>query len=423
MTPKSLRLAFRASTSGGTLVLFALALPVLMGIGGVAVDYGTWVKQRSQLQAAADAAAMAAARELAVNAFEPLRMQAVAESWAKKAFPADGAEIGLATTVSSLDDGRSVQVRLTSERQQTLSGMLAIVPGTIEASSVATLRGQRKVCVIALDPASSATIHLKSNAWLTAKGCDVHSNAVSSSGIASDSGIQVTAARVCSGGGFSGQGTFYGSRIGDCRGIDDPLADRLAPSPSAGCTATKASVVDKGTAGGRHLLQPGTYCGGLFIGGNSYVSLAPGEYVIKDGPFVVDSNADVRGDGVGFYLTGTGSTFQFLSNARVDFNAPRSGAMAGLLFFEDRAAPLLRNHEIKTNYASNMTGTVYLSRGRFVVDATNDVAQQSAFTVIVTRQMLLTANPKLTINTNYGATTVPVPKGLGQTDGDVHLIR
>ncbi|HEX8416142.1 MAG TPA: TadE/TadG family type IV pilus assembly protein [Methylobacterium sp.] len=413
---------FARSNSGSTLLVFALAMPVLLGAVGAAVDYGTWVKQRSHLQAAADAAAMAAARELSVSTYEQTRMQTVADSWAKKAFVAEGAPLGLTVGVASQDNGTSVQVRLQHDRKQYLSGVLAVVPGHIAASSLATLRGQRKLCVIALDPTSSQTIYLKSNSWLTAKECDVHSNAISTSGVSSDGGIQVTAERVCSGGGFSGGGTFFGSKQTDCRKVEDPIADRVPP-PIGGCTATNASIVDRGSAGSRHVLSPGTYCGGLFIGGNSNVTFSPGEYVIKDGPLVVDSNADVRGDGVGFYLTGTGSIFEFLSNARISLDAPRTGALAGLLFFEDRAAPLLREHSIKTNFASNMTGTIYLPRGRFVVDATNDVAQQSAFTVIVAQQLLLTANPKLTLNTKYGATTVPVPKGLGQTDGDIYLVR
>ncbi|GJD96863.1 pilus assembly protein TadG-related protein [Methylobacterium iners] len=413
--------AFAASRSGTTLLVVALAMSVLAGAVGAAVDYGSWVKQRSHLQAAADAAAMAAARELAVSAFEQRRMQTVAESWAKKAFVDQGAGVGLTVSVAPQDNGTSVQVQLRHERKQYLSGILAVTPGQIAATSLATLRGQRKLCVIALDPASSQTIYLKSNSWLTARDCDIHSNATSSSGVESDSGIQVTAERVCSGGGFKGAGSFFASKVTDCRKIDDPIADRVPPS--AGPCEPTNTFVDRGSAGSRHVLRAGTYCGGLFIGGNSYVTLSAGEYVIKDGPLVIDSNADVRGDGVGFYLTGPGSVFQFLSNARISLDAPRSGALYGLLFFEDRSAPLLREHVIKTNYASNMTGTVYLPRGRFVVDATNEVAQQSAFTVIVTQQLLLTANPKLVLNTKYGTTTVPVPKGLGQTDGDIYLVR
>ena len=48
-------------------------------------------------------------------------------------------------------------------------------------------------------------------------------------------------------------------------------------------------------------LQPGVYCGGLTIKGNANVTFAPGEYIIKDGKFFVDSNSKVSGQGVGFF--------------------------------------------------------------------------------------------------------------------------
>jgi hypothetical protein len=236
-----------------------------------------------------------------------------------------------------------------------------------------------------------------------------------------DSGIRVTANLTCSAGGFDGQGRVEGKKLTDCPAASDPLSERGAPAIGS-CTFNNHSVIDQGNKDARHKLTPGTYCGGLFIGGSSAVEFAPGVYVIKDGPLVFDSNADIRGNHVGFFLAGSTATVQFLGNARVDLNAPKDGPLAGLLLFEDRSAPLLREHKIKTDFANNLTGTIYLSRGRFVVDATNDIAQQSAYTVIVTRQLWLTRSPKLVLNTMYGKSDVPVPKGLGPLAGNARLI-
>ena len=412
----------KTCNSGSVVLLFALMAPVLIAAVGAAIDYGIWVKQRSQLQAAADVAAMASARELTVSSFDAKRIQFVAESWAKSAYINASENQEIIVKTFSADEGKSVRVELSQSRKVYFSGILNSSPGPLEVSAVATLNGRKKICVVALDNASSSTISLKSNSWLTALGCDVQSNSVSSSGVTSDSSIQVTAERTCSSGGFFGQGSFYGLRVDGCKSVDDPLVDR-APPTVGGCTANNRSITDQGTASSPYIIPAGVYCGGLMIGGNANVRFAPGEYVIKDGPLVIDSNANAQGDGVGFYLVGNNSTFRFMSNARVSLKAPVDGALAGLLFFEDRAAPLLRNHEIKTNYVSNMTGTIYLPRGRFVVDATNEIAQQSAFTVIVVRQLLMTSNPKLIVNTNYGGTPVPVPLGLGQIGGDVRILR
>lgn len=411
---------FLHDRSGTAVLIFGLALPVVMGMGGAAVDYTALNRQRTALQGAADMAALSAAKELAIGQYSAARSQVMAEGSVQAVLGPETRRVGVAVQAISPDRASIIEVTVSQPRESYFRRLLGEAPERIEVRAKAVLFGKRKLCVIALDGTSADTIYMKSNSWLTARDCDVHSNSASASGINTDSGIQLTAARTCSSGGYRGQGSFRGERLSDCPVVRDPLAERAPPAVGA-CRVDNKPVIDRGSQGARHRLQPGIYCGGLFIGGNSVVEFAPGEYVIKDGPLVVDSNADVRGDDVGFYLTGKDATFQFLSNARVDLDAPRTGSLAGLLFFEDSASPLLREHTIKTNYASNMTGTIYLPRGRFVVDATNDVAQQSAFTVIVSHQILLTANPKLVLNTNYGQTSVPVPPGLGQLGGEVRL--
>ena len=399
----------------------ALLLPVLIGAMGFAVDYTFAIRDRAVLQLVSDTTALAVARELAVAKPNAARVQSIGEGIARDELGRRNMASATQVTTTISDDHSSVKVELQRRRRAVFAGFVGQSPGSLTTSAVANLSGRRKICVVALDETSSQTIYLKSNSWLTAQDCDIFSNSKSGSSVYSDSGIKVTASLTCSAGGFSGAGWFGGEKLSDCPPVRDPLEARAAPATS-GCAASNLQVIDKGSASSRHALDPGVYCGGLFIGGNSVVELRSGVYVMKDGPLVIDSNADVRGTHVGFYLAGERAVFQFLSNAKVWLDAPRDGALAGLLFFEDRAVSANRLHEIKSNYVSNLTGTVYLPRGRLVVDATNDVAQQSAFTVIVARQILLTANPKLVVNSDYGITDVPVPKGLGPTDGPIRLL-
>ena len=46
---------------------------------------------------------------------------------------------------------------------------------------------------------------------------------------------------------------------------------------------------------------------------------------------------------------------------------------------------------------------------------------QSAYTVIVAQQVNLYQGPNLYLNANYGATSVPVPKGVGPVSGKLML--
>jgi hypothetical protein len=49
------------------------------------------------------------------------------------------------------------------------------------------------------------------------------------------------------------------------------------------------------------------------------------------------------------------------------------------------------------------------------------VADQSAYTVIVSRQLRLSAGPNLVLNANYSSTDVPVPDGVGPLGAKVSL--
>ena len=203
-----------------------------------------------------------------------------------------------------------------------------------------------------------------------------------------------------------GKANFEPEPLTDCPVVEDPLSKRPAPD-SSGCKANDLEIIDKVVT-----LSPGVYCGGIKIDGNARVYMRPGIYVIKDGPLNVDSNAKLEGEYVGMYLTGDKATFRFASNATIDLSAPKDGPLAGLLFFEDRNAPQLRRHEILSNYAHNLLGTIYLSQGRLVVDADNEIADKSAYTAIVARRIELYAGPNLVLNTDYSATDIPVPDGI-----------
>ncbi len=68
-------------------------------------------------------------------------------------------------------------------------------------------------------------------------------------------------------------------------------------------------------------------------------------------------------------------------------------------------------------------GNIYLPNGRLYVDAEDDVAEDSAYTAIVARKVELSAGPTLHLNTDYGATDIPVPSGIGPVGGNVMLTR
>jgi hypothetical protein len=162
---------------------------------------------------------------------------------------------------------------------------------------------------------------------------------------------------------------------------------------------------------GTTVLSPGVYCGGLTLKDEAAVSLNPGVYIIKDGPLMVQDHASVSGSGVGFYLTGSNANFTFTQESTVSLEAPQSGPLAGLLFFEDDANAA-STHTISSSRAETLLGTIYLPKSTLQIDAEASVAGASAYTALVVNKLLVREGPVVTLNSDYDATNVPVPPGL-----------
>ena len=71
-----------------------------------------------------------------------------------------------------------------------------------------------------------------------------------------------------------------------------------------------------------------------------------------------------------------------------------------------------RTHHINSTNVDVLTGTIYLSRGKLLIDRNSPIAEDLAYTAIIVRQLELTEGPELILNSDYGATDVPVPAGI-----------
>src|SRR5581483_4525122 len=220
--------------------------------------------------------------------------------------------------------------------------------------------------------------------------------------------------------------------VTDCPVMPDPLASR-PPPPDAPC-----NYVAKVVAGSTATLQPGVYCGGLVISLGANVTLAPGIYTIQDGPFLVNGNSSLSGQNVSIYMKGLGANLKFDADTTISLTAPKDGPMAGILIYDDptgatallnplisgKYAKLLstaREHLILSNNARTLLGTIYMPNGRLIIDADKPIADKSAYTVLVVRQLDLYSGPNLILNSDYGASEIPVPPGVGNYSGKVSL--
>ena len=428
---------FRVDGSGGLSLLAALSLPVMVLGVAATVEYGNLTKRKIELQKAVDAAALTAAARLRVTQSSPVVQAVARDVVAVTAPPPSGTSTDV--DVQLTNRGRGVEVSATENVKSVVGRVLTLPFSTLRVSAAAQIVGTTKLCLLTLDPKQKEALFLKKDSLITAPDCAIYSNSLDPKGMKAESNARATASLICAAGGVENKGAILSpAPITDCPVTPDPLAK--LPRPGTGTCTGLEKPLDVSAS---RFLSPGTYCKGLTISGTAQANLAPGIYVINDGPLIVKDQASLIGENVGFFFTGNEGGSRFDPNTTINLTAPKDGAMAGLLFFEDRtvsasvvappagprgspppppygSAPM-RQYRITSNNAPTLLGTIYLPAGRLIIDSATSVAGASAYTVVVTRQLDLNSGPNLTLNTDYGATDIPVPDGVGPKTGPIVL--
>lgn len=396
---------FRADRSGNVAVLFSLALLPLMAVAGAAIDFGAIGILRGRMQAAADAGALGAGKELRLAQMgQSGAVTTIAKNYTTAALQdASSLLSGVSVNTALVNNNASIQVTVTASYQPKVLRFLNANAVPLSAQATATSVGY-PICALALDPQASQTIHARTQAQVTAQYCAVQSNSKDPQAIYTQGNAKMTAGAICSSGGY--KGSFTPTPVTDCPVVADPLAARPAP-PVGGCAYTNHVV-----SGGTVTLMPGNYCGGLHVTDGASVTLSPGEYVMSNGPLKVDAGSSLTSNGAGIYLTGAGATLWFGDDTTLSLAAPTSGPMAGLLFYEDRNAPTGQVHYIYSDNAPKLLGTIYLPRNQLYVETNKDVSKASAFTIIVANSLYVSKSSNLWLNSDYKSASVPVPAGL-----------
>ncbi len=396
---------FCRNEGGNIAITFAVASPLLFAVAGAAMDFTTYNLKSSTLQAASDAAATAAAKQMGLANATDAVITSTATNYLANQLSGDDAT---ATNQVTVDRTKaSVHVTLTENWTPFLAHFLDASITPIVASSTAVLQGNAKLCILALNPAEQQTFRMMNSAHVDGTECGIYSNSTNAKGMVLQNSSSVTAKVICSSGGVSANKSQTNvTPQTDCPVVQDPLAGLAAP-PVGGCTANGYTI-----ATGAAALTPGVYCGGIKISGTASVSFAPGTYVVKDGPLSIAGTASANGKNVGFYLIGDAAILDFNGSATIDLSGSETGALAGLLFFGARNQSDGINHKISSTNVQNLTGTIYLPTGDLTIDPNAAVAGSSAYTAIIVQRLRVQRGPTLVLNTNYGGTKVPVPEGV-----------
>ena len=189
--PKGLLGRFVRDQRGVSAIIFAIALPVLIGFVGIGVEVGLWFARKRNLQAAADAGAMAGALVLyqggtwdpdaknAASDFAVLNGAIAANVTSNN--PPNNAPNSPTTDYTA--DTAAVEVLLTESQTLMFSAIFLSTNVTVGARAVATAGTRALGCVVALDSSASEAVRLDSNAEMNLNGCGLTVNSSSSNAL------------------------------------------------------------------------------------------------------------------------------------------------------------------------------------------------------------------------------------------------
>ena len=408
---------FGRDKRGSIALKAALILPAVLMMGAGAFDLTQVQASKIRLQDIADSAALAAANDLSLatdgsNARERARAYVASHlgEWGEQA-----PTVVESYEIVDVEGQRAIRVLLRGHRPSFFASLLPPGGWHFNAQSTATTMGMVPLCVLVSGDTGARLLYVQDTSKLNAPACLVHSNRdIEATGAASVTAASVQAVTTA-------QGFISPTANTGAASIADPFTgldlDRQRGLNLA-CTVgelTNRIVVTSGT----HYIQPGRHCGGIDARGTARIVLEPGEHMFRQGHLVIDETARLEGrDVVAFF--DAASRFEFKGQALVNLDGRKSGPYAGLVMGAMRDNR--QDFVVSADHVESLLGVIYVPSARLIVEGTADIARDSAWTVIVAKQVHLRGSPSLFINANYDASDVPVPDGVGPRTGGSRLL-
>ncbi|WP_448205117.1 pilus assembly protein TadG-related protein [Azospirillum sp. sgz302134] len=402
----------RRDESGAIAVMMAVAVSLLVGMLTLAVEFGSWYVARRGLQTAADAAAISAALERARGNLDGASAVALREAH-RNGFLTDATTSFVLnvppTSGPYAGRGDAVEAILQDRQERLFSRLFLSSDTTVSARAVATVGNGGKACVLALDPAQAGAIQGSGSATVNLPGCLLASDSKSSASIDLTGVVIVKAQSMWSAGGLS-QGSNVTVNLDIPPTLNaSPLADPYANVQVGTVGPCDYTSLVKVTNNQTKTFTPGVYCGGIQITGGT-VTFKPGTYYIVDGKLDVNGGTlkgqySTSTDGVTFVFTTRGVTgtniggMDIRGNAVLSLRAPAdlSNPFHGLLFYQDRRAPVGAVNKLNGGSYTDVEGAVYFPNQELDWAGTNGTASPSC-TQIVAKTVTFLGNATLGVD-------------------------
>ena len=333
---------------GGTVAVFAIALPLLLGAVAVSVETGYWMKSKSDVQMIADMAAYGGAKELesATNAQAETAAQYLALT-NNYDFSSGTIEVNSPPLTGAYAGQEAVEVILVQQGLKFFSGIISDDAIQYRVRAVAAILNDAEVCALSLNQNDGGAFRTNGNVTINFDGCSVGTNSNNPNAMQIGNNTTLNADCLYSAGGIDGANnatTSCATPQTNAPQIPDPFADVLAPTaavnPDANWDTPCLTPVVSGGGGGMGMgggggsvfMAAGRYCNDITI--DTDYTLGPGTHIF-DGMDVKMQNGTLSGTGVTIVLINGAQLTNINGFSQINIEAQTTGIYAGLAIFSD----------------------------------------------------------------------------------------
>jgi hypothetical protein len=359
------------------LVFVAVAMVTLLGFLAMTLDVGAGNRQRRIAQTAADAGALGGGTEIYRRMYDSVVASAINEA-VRNGFPADDVTVNYPpATGPHAGNNQYVEVIINRTIPTIFGSIFNFASLQAGARGVAGVGSYGLNCLVSLDPSSPSAIEVKNGGELDTN-CGVAINStnpkaldVNNSGLLDANGTSIAIS-----GGWTGNKTPDPTPTTGTASIQDPLSYlQMPPLADSACSHTGLLTITKDT-----VLNPGVYCGGIKIQTKS-ATLNPGTYFMAGGGLEVQTSGIIIGYGVTLVnSTRTGyafGPFDFGTGCKATLRAPTSGYWAGILMYQDPAAPgtPINTFACSSDESPELGGALYFPNSTIFFDGSNTMTE------------------------------------------------
>ena len=386
----------RNDRQGSIAVQTVMLLGALLSFAALGLEISMTFAEERRMQAAADAAVIAAARPGYTAARSAIQAVAIAGSY--------GFKNGQDNVTVSFNSPPSVgtfaagagEVVIAKNAKARFLALFSKTPIRLTVRAIATQQSLSAGCLLALNATSANSIVVRNSSAINNSSCELAANSSNASALTVENKSNILGPIYVVGGMVRLNNTVVSGTpqvLNAGTPVTDPYESVQLPTATGTCKS--------GAVSGVQTLTAGNFCTGIAAQNGSTITLAPGVYYIN-GSFTLGQGSTFTGTGGVTLILKSFSSFSIPNGSTLRLTAPLYGATAGIAITTQGTVttPTLA---INNNSNFVIEGAVYLPKWTISVSGQVNSAGANCTQLIADK---LDLGSSLSLQANCGAAAV-----------------